>query len=145
MMNPIKIYRLNAKLTQQELADKIGVTRQTIIDTEQGLFPLIPPTIKASLPGNLNLAEDYRKWVKEERQRNTERFAPELIHVHSFQDYCEAVGGSTRGFARVLVIQTSIVRDYIAKGERWGMIEAALSETGVPVEMIDWLKGLPRG
>jgi DNA-binding XRE family transcriptional regulator len=143
-MNPVKKYRQNAHLTQQELADKIGVTRQTIVDTEQGLFPLIPPTIKATLPANLNLAEDYRDWVRQERQRNTDRFAPELTHVHSFQDYVNEVGGSTRGFCRVLVIQTSIVRDYISKRERWGMIEFALAEAEVPGGMIEWLRELPR-
>jgi DNA-binding XRE family transcriptional regulator len=142
-MNPLKQLRLQSHLTQQELADKIGVTRQTVIDTEQGLFPVIPPSIAQTCSHEVQKL--YRDWVRQERQLNTGRFAVKLDHVHDFQDYCEAVGGSTRGFARVLVIQTSIVRDYISKGERWGMIEAALSETGVPVEMIEWLKKLDRG
>ena len=142
MMNPLKEYRLHNNLTQQQLADKIGVTRQTVLDTEQGLFNMIPPSIRAVVPQHLQ--GKYRLWVKEQRQNNTSRFVVSLEHVHSFQDYCNKVGGSTRGFCRVLVIQTSVVRDYIANGERWGMIEVALSETGVPTMMIQWLSELPR-
>ena len=141
-MNPLKEYRLHKNLTQQELADKIGVTRQTVLDTEQGLFHIIPPSIAAVTPDHIQ--RDYRQWVKEQRQQNTSRFVVNLNSVHTFQDYANKVGGSTRGFCRVLVIQTSIVRDYIANGERWGMIEVALSETNVPDTFIAWLGDLPR-
>jgi hypothetical protein len=142
-MNPLKTFRLHNNLTQQQLADKIGVTRQTILDTEQGLFPVVPPSIAVIVPRHIQ--GDYRQWVREQRRNNTSRFVVSLTHVHSFQDYANKVGGSTRGFCRVLVIQTSIVRDYIAKGERWNMIEVALSETNVPATMIQWLGDLPRG
>lgn len=36
--NNIKNYRNNARLTQEELADKAGVTRQTIIAIEKGKY-----------------------------------------------------------------------------------------------------------
>jgi putative transcriptional regulator len=38
LINTLKENRLNANLTQEELADKIGVTRQTIISIEKGVY-----------------------------------------------------------------------------------------------------------
>lgn len=141
-MNPLKQFRLQSHLTQQELADKLGLTRQTILDTEQGLFPVVPPSIARSVP--FYIQHEYRTWVREERQNNTKLFAVELTKVGTFEDYAVAVGGSVRGFARVLVIQTSIVRDYIRNGERWNMIESALVETGMPTDFIIYLSKLER-
>lgn len=34
MKNKLKMYRVNSELTQEQLADKVGVTRQTIIAIE---------------------------------------------------------------------------------------------------------------
>ena len=38
MMNKLKVYRAMHDLTQEELADKIQVTRQTIIAIEKGKY-----------------------------------------------------------------------------------------------------------
>lgn len=44
--NRVKEYRQKAKLSQQELAEKVGTTRQTIIAIEKGVFS---PTAKLAL------------------------------------------------------------------------------------------------
>ncbi len=44
--NRLKEYRLKSKLSQQELAEKVGTTRQTIIAIEKGVFN---PTAKLAL------------------------------------------------------------------------------------------------
>ena len=38
MNNKIALFRKKIKMTQQELADKVGVTRQTIISLEKGRY-----------------------------------------------------------------------------------------------------------
>ncbi len=38
MKTKIEIYRKELGMTQEELADKVGVTRQTIISLEQGRY-----------------------------------------------------------------------------------------------------------
>jgi putative transcriptional regulator len=38
MQNRIKVYRAMNDLTQESLADKLGVTRQTIISIENGKY-----------------------------------------------------------------------------------------------------------
>ena len=46
LKNNLKIARIQADLTQQQLADKIGVTRQTISLIEKGKYN---PTLKLCL------------------------------------------------------------------------------------------------
>lgn len=38
MKNKLKLYRIQNSLTQEDLADKIGVSRQTIIAIESGRY-----------------------------------------------------------------------------------------------------------
>ena len=45
MKNNLKVERARVRMTQQELADKTGVTRQTILAIEQGKFN--PSTVLA--------------------------------------------------------------------------------------------------
>lgn len=47
MQNKLRYYRfMNHEMTQQELADRVGVTRQTIIAIEKGAFN---PSVKLAL------------------------------------------------------------------------------------------------
>ena len=55
--NSVAEYRLTKGLTQEELAEKIGVTRQTIIAIEKGNYT--PSVLLA-----LNLAKVFRKPVE---------------------------------------------------------------------------------
>lgn len=58
MKNNIKVQRAILKLTQQELAEKIGVSRQTINALEAGKY--IPSTVLA-----LKLSGLFKKAVNE--------------------------------------------------------------------------------
>jgi putative transcriptional regulator len=58
MKNRLKIARAEANLSQQALADKIGVSRQTINSIETGRF--VPSTLLA-----LKLARCFKKGVEE--------------------------------------------------------------------------------
>lgn len=47
MQNKVRYYRfMNNEMTQQELADRVGVARQTIIAIEKGVFN---PSVKLAL------------------------------------------------------------------------------------------------
>ncbi|MCR5231239.1 MAG: helix-turn-helix transcriptional regulator [Acholeplasmatales bacterium] len=52
MTNEVHKFRKSLKLTQEELASKVGVTRQTIISIEQGKYV-------ASLPLALKIAQVF--------------------------------------------------------------------------------------
>ena len=58
MKNKIKVARAEQGLTQQQLADAIGVSRQTINAIESGKF--VPSTVSA-----LKMAQIFRKSVEE--------------------------------------------------------------------------------
>ncbi len=58
MKNTLKVQRAIKNITQQELADAIGVSRQTINSTESGKY--VPSTILA-----LKIARYFNKSVEE--------------------------------------------------------------------------------
>jgi putative transcriptional regulator len=68
LKNHIKIARIQADLTQQQLADKIGVTRQTISLIEKGKYN---PTLKLCLElcYSLNRTLDELFWVDKEEEK----------------------------------------------------------------------------
>ena len=52
MKNKIKVFRAMHDLTQEDLAQAIGVTRQTILAIEKGKY--VPSlTLRSGLPGTL--------------------------------------------------------------------------------------------
>ena len=56
--NRLKDYREKAGLSQEKLADKLGVTRQTIISLESNRY--VP-----SLELALKLAKEFKCWVED--------------------------------------------------------------------------------
>ena len=58
MKNTIRVARAEQRITQQELADKVGVSRQTINAIESGKF--VPSTVLA-----LKIAHTFEKSVEE--------------------------------------------------------------------------------
>ena len=58
MKNSIRVARAEVRMTQQQLADAVGVSRQTVNAIESGKF--IPSTLLA-----LNPARQLRKRVEE--------------------------------------------------------------------------------
>ncbi|ARA96720.1 MULTISPECIES: helix-turn-helix transcriptional regulator [Geobacillus] len=63
MRNNLKVARIQANLTQQQLAEKVGVTRQTISLIEKGKYN---PTLKLCLEicYALNKTLDEIFWVE---------------------------------------------------------------------------------
>lgn len=58
MKNEVYKFRKQRKMTQEDLAKKVGVTRQTIISIEQGKYI-------ASLPLALKIAKTFEMPVEE--------------------------------------------------------------------------------
>jgi transcriptional regulator with XRE-family HTH domain len=148
-MNPLKKIRIHYGITQLDLADACSVERGTVIDAEQGMFRTVPPSmlrvLSKGVPEDAKaLMLDYHTWVLEARRQNAVSFNLDYSDLETFEDFCIAVGGSVRGFCRALVIQRSIVTDYIRKGHRWQDIMMALSDVGLSESHISLLERLPR-
>ena len=71
MMNQVKMARLQADLTQQQLADRTGVTRQTISLIEKGTYN---PSLKLCLDicYTLNRTLDDLFWVQSKETEHEE-------------------------------------------------------------------------
>lgn len=71
--NRVKIARTQVNLTQQELAEKIGVTRQTISLIEKGKYN---PTLKLCLDicYEVNKTLDEVFWIEKEYDNNEKNF-----------------------------------------------------------------------
>lgn len=67
MINRIKLARMELDMTQQQLADTVGVTRQTINLIEKGNYN---PSLKLCLAicYSLNKTLDNLFWIKEAEQ-----------------------------------------------------------------------------
>lgn len=67
MVNRVKLARMELNMTQQQLADTVGVTRQTINLIEKGNYN---PSLKLCLAicYSLNKTLDNLFWIKEEKQ-----------------------------------------------------------------------------
>jgi len=67
LINRIKLARIERGLTQQQLADAVGVTRQTINLIEKGKYN---PSLKLclSICYSLNRTLDDLFWIKEDEQ-----------------------------------------------------------------------------
>ena len=61
VFNTLKEYRKNAGLTQEDLADAMGVSRQTIISVERGKYiPSLPLALKMAGYFNCPVGELFR-------------------------------------------------------------------------------------
>lgn len=71
MKNKVKIARVQVDLTQQQLAEKVGVTRQTISLIEKGKYN---PTLKLclSICYAVNKTLDEIFWIERESDNNDE-------------------------------------------------------------------------
>ncbi|MBT2289919.1 helix-turn-helix transcriptional regulator [Paenibacillus albidus] len=58
MRNHIRLFREHEKMTQQELADRVGVSRQTIISLESGKYN--PSILLAH-----KLASTFKRYIEE--------------------------------------------------------------------------------
>ena len=69
MENQLKIARIQADLTQQQLAEKVGITRQTISLIEKGKYN---PTLKLCLHicYAVNKTLDEIFWIEREEKKD---------------------------------------------------------------------------
>jgi hypothetical protein len=134
--NPLTEARKRRNLTQQKLADDLGVTVQVITNAEAGLFNSIP----SALSGYLQVPQhEYVAWVIAQRAQNTKYFQNARTNL-GWQVFKDQVSQSNRGFCRRLVFQPSILREYEQHKRSKPLLKQALSEVGLSPESLRELK-----
>jgi hypothetical protein len=126
-LNPLTLARKSLNLTQQRLADDLGVTVQVITNAEAGLFNSVP----SALSGYLHVPQEhYLEWVTAQRHQNEKYFQNARTNL-GWKVFKEQVSQSNRGFCRRLVFQPSILREYEQHKRSKPLLAQALSEVGL--------------
>lgn len=157
--NPLRLLRLEFGYTQKEVSDHLGITRQVILDNELGLSMHPNPKYVAYLAQydatQRTLISDA--WYAWRRQRRADPDDPEgpgtLVEaLSSLVQPPTTLSGvitlcpphSVRGFARMFILQTSIVNSYLNSGHHWQQIKLALEDANFSPTVIELLHRLPR-
>jgi transcriptional regulator with XRE-family HTH domain len=144
--NVFKRRRLVLGLSQKELGIRAGVSAPVITDLEVGLYRKPPPALLRCLSGSEDderlLELSYYSWVTETRATNSVLFKE--IPALSFTYFMQEMGGSLRGFCRNLVVQRSLVQDYIKHARNWNYLSHCLYQVKLSQDYVDYLRSLPR-
>jgi DNA-binding XRE family transcriptional regulator len=159
MKNPVAEFREENSLTQEQLANYAGVTRQVVTKVEAGLFDYIPPSIMnviTAYRGAEGLASEreYIQWIDQEVKALDKGIFPPVgkeamytpIPIKTFIDWRYHISESVNGFCTLLKIQPIIISNY-EKGKTQNLpeiLKTRLRTAGLSEVYILELERLPR-
>ena len=146
MEHPLAKFRDSHHLSQDDLANLAGITRQIITLTEQGVYPTIPPAIIKALKyefgplATRGLQESHEEWIHRELDAVDVRplMHIEMNHiepdrlpvgVNSFVQWRNLISDSVSAFGKLVKIQPVTIRKY----------ESGATHN-LPVQLVDRLK-----
>lgn len=159
-MNPIKQFRTERGMTQQELAEKAGMSAQAVLRYEQGLYEHLSAKLAQAILGEQSwdidtegkLYADYAIFRMETQRAAHKYLYPRVVLIidekkHPFKIFREtitlrAVGRESQvAFCILLAIHPAVVADYSNGKMRTmpAMIKDALTIAGIDD---DYLKSL---
>lgn len=130
--NPIKQARQEAGLSQNQLAQMIGVSRQIVVKTENGMYRFPSTKILAALDpdGTLNLEAKYKHWQEQKRLKLVNQL---IVTGDTFQQLIEDNWENINSACRALCLNPETVTRYIKRTTRRmpDEIAIALSQAGL--------------
>lgn len=131
MEHPLALFRNEHHLSQDDLANMAGITRQIVTLTEQGIYSEIPPSIVQAIKDEFgllsiaHLSEEHHKWIDEEldkvdispwlaRKYETSAESVEygFPNVDSFVSWRNLISSSVSNFGKIVKIQPVTIRKY---------------------------------
>lgn len=122
MNHPLAEFRTEHHLSQDDLANLAGITRQIVTMTEQGIYPEIPPSIIKAIKdeygvfATLHLPEEHAKWIDAELDKvNVEPWVQDVLQNQmpiSFVEWRNEVSDSVSNFGKLVKIQPVTIRKY---------------------------------
>lgn len=122
LRNPVAEFREENSLTQEQLANYAGVTRQVVTKVEAGLFDYIPPSIMNVITAyrgaeGLAMEREYLKWIDHEVKKLKDTDFPPVgkwydWEIESFIAWRYFISDSVNGFCTKLKIQPIIISNY---------------------------------
>lgn len=129
-MNPYRAARLDNNYTQRELAYELGVTPQTVLMVEQGLFNRPPASITIAFP---NREAAYAEWRTNQRHINSQHWDINY-KAQLWRDFRESISPSFKGFCVQLCFQPSLLREFEQHHYSRDLLLTALSEANINSE-----------
>lgn len=138
--NPFRAKREVLMLSQQELADEIGITRQVIANLEIGLFKVPPVRVlrylcRQDYSDPDFVTANYAAWVTAQRWTHQHLFAKVDLRLADGDIWValknQVSPKSNNGFARALVYQPSLLSDFEKYGRGSSGIMRALLDVGL--------------
>lgn len=127
-MHPLAKFREVNHLSQDDVANLCGITRQIVLFTEQGIYPEIPPSILNGVKSEYGMLETlswpnlHSAWIKEELDKvdirpwigpfDSEGHSAFPEDVNSFVAWRNLVSDSVSGFGKLMKIQPVTIRKY---------------------------------
>jgi len=120
--HPLAIFREKNHLSQDDVANICGITRQIVVFTEQGIYPEIPPSIIKGIKSEYGMLETLNwqhlqdVWIDEELEKVD--IAPWLgeglgdVPANSFVEWRNLISTSISNFGKLLKIQPVTIRKY---------------------------------
>jgi transcriptional regulator with XRE-family HTH domain len=127
MENPYRQARINANMTQKEVASTIGVTPQTVLMVEQGLFNVPPTAIESIFP---NRRDSYIEWRTHTRYHHSQQWEPNY-KSQAWLDFRQSISPSFKGFCVQLCFQPSLLREFETKWYSRDLLIEALLEANI--------------
>lgn len=126
MDHPLAQFRNQHHLSQDELANLSGITRQIVTFTEQGIYPEIPPSIingikeEYGLLATTSLQEKHQEFIKNELDQLDIRpwlglangVDPHFVPAGTFVEWRNLISSSVTNFGKLLKIQPITIRKY---------------------------------
>lgn len=168
MEHPLVEFRTSHHLSQDDVANFCGITRQIILLCEQGIYPEIPPAILKGVKdefGQLatyDWPEKHTAWIKQELDKVDIRplvgdfgimTQTGKLSVHSFIEWRNLISTSVSNFGKLIKIQPVTIRKYesgatnnlpiqlVERLRHWGFSEAYIdSVSRLPIGNGDLMK-----
>ncbi len=162
--HPLRIARIKAKLSQQELANRAGVQRSAISAIEDGRTKRPTERLTATIANILgidqqSLNDEITAWANKPIRPSLRPAAQNLMlippytlaqYYRTFAQWRSEIAPTQTAFASMLRINPAIIRDYensklqsLPDGLSGKMIEA-FEPYGFTAEYLTALEGLPR-
>ena len=148
--NPLRLARTNLGITQASLARSLGLSPLTILRSEQGLFSAPPQALTEFLQVE---PTEYYRWVYHQRVINGDHpvVLRALIYLDANQHLSprsittqhlakNIMGLSTAGFAKLLVLQISLVQEFFKRGRNLDTVGNILLQWGFPMVQLEDFK-----
>jgi transcriptional regulator with XRE-family HTH domain len=125
MEHPLVTFRNSHHLSQDDLANLCGITKQIVTFAEQGIYPELPPAIMKGIRDEYGLfategfQEKNSTYIRQELDKldisvwlGIHNGDPDVVPARSFVEWRSLISSSVTNFGKLVKIQPITIRKY---------------------------------